>query len=209
MPELAPPDSGTPDSGAPEPAPSFEAAPDGGPDEYEAAAPGEVEPEEDDYAPMAMPLEGRLVTAVLWLLATALCAGFVVTAAILAFDLASVDVPSDQIARSAGYCAALGTATVLHVVLALHLRWQRGWARKGVVALEAGAITFCVYLAADPLLPGADVPVLSSGHGLLGIALHVLAIMGVSTAAMRAWCASDGARERPGLEGPGRSRLLR
>jgi hypothetical protein len=208
MPELAPPR----DSGAPEPASPSEAEPDGGPDEYEAAAPGEVqevEPDEDDFAPMAMPPEGNLVTAALWLLATALCAGFVVAATILVFDLASVDVPSDQIARSVGYCTALGTVTVLHVVLALHLRWQRGWARKGVTALESGAIAFCAYLAADPFLPGEDFPVLSSGHGLLGIALHLFVLMGVNTAAMREWCAPDRARERPDPEGPGRSRLLR
>jgi hypothetical protein len=185
----------------PEPAPP----PESDPAEQAAVPEAEADEIDDEYeeAPEPMPGEGNLAVAAMWLFATALCAGFLVAAAILVFDLAAGSTPAGEIARSTGYCVAFGTFTALYVVLALQLRWRRAWARRGAVALECAAIAFCVYAAGDSLLPVPDVPVLSAGHALLGIVVHTVVILLVCTDAMRDWCA--GAAERPSPAGLGRT----
>lgn len=148
---------------------------------------GAESPAEPD-GPPPMPPEGNLVTAALWLIAFMLCTGFLANGAFLLFDLAAEGVPAGQVAREAAYCAALGALTVLHTVLALHLRGGRSWARRGVMAVECAAIVLCAYVVASPFISGPDVPVLSVLHGLFGIVLHVCVLVAVSTEAMRLWC---------------------
>ncbi|GLI44136.1 hypothetical protein GALLR39Z86_39860 [Glycomyces algeriensis] len=151
--------------------------------------------ETNEPASSPMPPEGNLTTAAMWLIGTALCTGFFISALFLLFDLAAAGVPTAQVTREAAYCAVLGALTVLHVVLAVQLRWGKGWARRGVMAVEAGAIIFCAYVVVSPFTAVPEVPVLGVVHGLLGIVLHLCVLVAVSTEAMRHWCTQHRAAE--------------